>query len=92
MKERKVPMRTCLGCGSVFPKKALVRVVRTPEGQVQMDLTGKAPGRGAYICKSQVCLEKAVKAKRISRAFEVEVTPEVISHMRSMLEVGSESR
>jgi len=92
MKERKVPMRTCLGCGNVFPKKALVRIVRTPEGQLLLDATGKLAGRGAYICRSVECLDKAVKAKRIGRALEAEVGPELIGALKASLEVQVEPR
>ena len=63
--EKKVPLRKCLGCMSSFPKKDLVRVVKTPEGEVILDLSGKKSGRGAYICKNSACLKKAVKSKRI---------------------------
>jgi len=85
-KERKQPLRTCLGCGGVFPKKQLVRVVRTPEGVVLIDRTGKAPGRGAYVCATVECLEKAVKAKRLPRALETEVSQEIIDQLRASLE------
>ena len=64
-KVKKIPQRKCLGCMQSFPKKELIRVVRTPEGEVEIDLTGKKSGRGAYICKNEACLKKAIKAKRL---------------------------
>lgn len=77
-KIKKVPMRKCLGCNESFPKKELVRVVRTPENNVIIDKTGKANGRGAYVCKSKECLKKAIKSKRISHSLEVEI-PEALT-------------
>ena len=76
--EKKVPLRKCLGCMSSFPKKDLVRVLRTPEGEVIIDLTGKKSGRGAYICKNAACLKKAIKSKRIQSNLEVEI-PEAVT-------------
>ena len=69
MKQKKIPMRTCTGCGEQKPKKELVRVVRSPEGEISLDTTGKKPGRGAYICPNAACLAKAKKAKRLERVF-----------------------
>ena len=66
-------MRRCTGCGENKPKPELIRVVRTPEGEIKLDLTGKMNGRGAYICKNADCLKKAQKAKRFERAFNVKV-------------------
>ena len=59
---RKIPMRKCTGCNEMKPKKELVRVVRSPEGEISLDLTGKKPGRGAYVCRDEECLKKARKA------------------------------
>ena len=73
MKERKVPLRKCAGCGESKPKKELVRVVRAPDGAVSLDLVGKKPGRGAYVCPRAACLAKARKAKRLERTFEVPI-------------------
>ena len=64
MKVKKIPLRMCTGCMEMKPKKELIRVVKSPEGEVSVDLTGKKSGRGAYICKNKECLEKAFKAKR----------------------------
>ncbi len=77
-KVKKTPERKCMGCMQTFPKKDLVRIVRTPEGNVEMDLTGKKSGRGAYICKSEACLKKAIKSKRIQTNLEVEISEELI--------------
>ena len=70
---KKVPERRCLGCMSSFPKNTLIRVVRTPEGEVVIDPSGKKSGRGAYICKSKACLKKAIKAKRLQTNLETEI-------------------
>ncbi len=73
MAEKKIPERRCVGCGVSFPKKTLIRVVRLPEGSVELDFTGKKPGRGAYLCKNTECLKKARKAKRLERNLEVDI-------------------
>ena len=86
-KVKKIPLRKCLGCMESFPKKELIRVVRTPEGDVCIDLTGKKSGRGAYICKSEACLKKAVKSKRIQNNLEVEISEELISVLEGELEI-----
>lgn len=83
---KKIPERRCLGCMESFPKSSLVRVVRSPEGEISLDLTGKKSGRGAYICKSADCLKKAVKAKRFERAFECEIPEEVFEGIHRELE------
>ena len=70
---KKIPLRQCLGCREMKPKKELVRVVRSPEGVISLDLKGKAPGRGAYICPDKACLERARKSKALSRAFDQSV-------------------
>ena len=70
MKVKKIPLRMCTGCMEMKPKKELIRIVKTPEGEVCVDLTGKKSGRGAYICKCIECLEKSFKAKRLSRILE----------------------
>lgn len=70
MKEKKVPMRMCVGCREMKPKKELLRVVRSAEGSVSIDETGRKPGRGAYVCRSAECLKKAIKQKQLERAFE----------------------
>ena len=70
MTEKKVPMRMCVGCREMKPKKELLRVVRSPEGEVSIDVTGRKPGRGAYVCHSADCLKRAIKQKQLERAFE----------------------
>ena len=84
--EKKIPMRKCLGCMQSFPKKELIRVVRTPESQVLIDLTGKKSGRGAYLCKDKACLKKAIKAKRIQSNLEVQISEELIESLSKELD------
>lgn len=73
MKERKIPLRMCAGCGEHKPKMELMRIVRDSEGNVSLDLTGKKNGRGAYLCRSGDCLRKARKSRRIERTLEVAI-------------------
>lgn len=73
MKERKIPMRMCAGCGEHKPKGELMRIVRDSEGDVSLDLTGKKNGRGAYLCRNLDCLKKARKSKRIDRTLETQI-------------------
>ncbi|KGK88507.1 hypothetical protein SDC9_166074 [bioreactor metagenome] len=77
MKVKKVPQRMCTGCMEMKPKKELIRVVKSKEGEVSIDLTGKKPGRGAYICKSVECLEKAFKTRKLERNLETTLSQEV---------------
>ncbi|WP_139904564.1 RNase P modulator RnpM [Clostridium thermarum] len=77
MKVKKIPLRMCTGCMEMKPKKELVRVVKNKEGEVSMDLTGKKPGRGAYICRNIECLEKAFKTKRLEKNLEVKISEEL---------------
>lgn len=86
MKQKKIPMRKCNGCGEQKPKKELVRIVKSPDGEVSLDLTGKASGRGAYICKSAECLQKARKSHRIDKAFEMTIPNEVYEQMAAEIE------
>lgn len=72
-KPRKIPLRRCTGCGESFPKKELIRVVRSPEGTVSLDFTGKASGRGAYVCKKAACFKKARKQGRFKTALDCEI-------------------
>lgn len=85
MKVKKIPQRTCLGCKSVKPKKELVRIVRTPDGEVVVDPTGKKPGRGAYICPGSQCLEKAFKGALLVQALEIEITTEIKDNLKATL-------
>lgn len=77
MKTRKVPLRMCLGCREMKPKKELIRIVKPPEGDLAVDLTGRKAGRGAYICPKTDCLAKAVKQKQLERTFSCAVSDEV---------------
>ncbi|MGL5353207.1 MAG: RNase P modulator RnpM [Clostridium sp.] len=82
MKVKKIPLRMCTGCMEMKPKKELIRVVKSPEGEVSVDLTGKKSGRGAYVCKETQCLEKAFKAKRLSRNLDTPISEEVYNRLR----------
>ena len=88
--EKRVPLRKCLGCMSSFPKKDLVRVLKTPEGEVIIDLSGKKSGRGAYICKDKACLKKAIKAKRIQSNLEVEIPEAIYLELEKELSLANE--
>lgn len=92
VKTKKVPMRKCSGCGNMFPKKELVRVVKAPDkkdrdgniiekGEVSLDLTSKKSGRGAYVCKNVQCLQKARKTKRIDRSLDTVIPSEIYDQM-----------
>ena len=76
-KPKKIPMRMCVGCREMKPKKELIRVVRSPEGEVSLDATGKKPGRGAYCCFDAACLKRALKQGQLDRQLEVKLTDEV---------------
>lgn len=96
MQQKKQPMRKCVGCGEMFPKRDLVRVVKTrlsEEGEeeryeVSLDLTGKKAGRGAYICKNPDCLVKAVKAKRIQKALTCQIPDGIFERMKEEISNG----
>ena len=85
LKQRRVPMRMCVGCREMKPKKELLRVVKSPEGAIAFDRVGKAPGRGAYVCKSAECLAKAVKTRALERQLECSVSEEVFSQLSAQL-------
>ena len=85
MPTRRIPMRKCTGCNEMKPKKELVRVVRSPEGEVSLDLTGKKPGRGAYVCRNLECLKKARKAKRFENAISCVIPDGVYDKMEEEL-------
>lgn len=83
LKKKKIPLRMCLGCQEMKPKKELIRIVRSAEnGEIKIDLTGKMAGRGAYICKNIGCFEKAYKAKKLEKALEHSVSPEVYETLK----------
>lgn len=85
MAERKIPLRKCTGCCEMKPKKELIRVVKTPEGEICLDVTGKKSGRGAYICPNRECFLKAKKAKRLEKAFETQIPETVYDEMEKQL-------
>lgn len=85
-KVRKIPVRQCLGCNEHKPKKEMLRVLRTPEGEITLDFTGKKSGRGAYICPKTSCLKRARKSRRIDRALECNIPDEVYDAMEKVLE------
>lgn len=84
-KKKAQPMRKCTGCNEMKEKRELVRIVRDPEGNISVDLTGKKSGRGAYICRDKKCLNAAKKAKRLDRAFECTVPDEVYERLEGEL-------
>lgn len=88
LKQRKIPMRMCVGCREMFPKKELLRVVKSPEGVISFDHVGKAPGRGAYICRRAECLNKAMKIRALERQLECAIGPEVFEQLRRELEAA----
>jgi len=83
---KKIPMRQCLGCREHKPKKELIRVVRSPEGEVSLDFKGKLPGRGAYVCPQAACLAKARKSRALERAFDTALPPEVYEALEQQME------
>lgn len=83
---KKIPMRQCLGCREMKPKRELIRVVRSPSGEVSLDYKGKKPGRGAYVCHSAECLKRAVKSKALSRAFGVEIPETILEQLHEQME------
>ena len=85
-KPRKIPMRMCVGCREMKPKKELLRVVRSPEGQVSLDETGKKPGRGAYCCYNAECLRRALKQGQLDRQLEVRLSDEVNAELTRTME------
>ncbi len=87
MKTRKIPLRTCIGCKEVKPKREMIRIVRTPEGEIEVDRRGKKSGRGTYICPSKACLEEALKGKRLEHALDTSIPDEVLRRIRDEIEV-----
>ncbi len=88
-KVKKIPQRQCVGCREMKEKKSLLRMVRSPEGEVSLDFGGKKPGRGAYVCHSVECLKKARKSRALERAFETAIPAEVYDAMEA--ELGGEN-
>jgi len=82
---KKIPMRQCLGCREMKQKRELIRVVRSPEGEISIDSKGKKPGRGAYICPDAECLKRAVKTKAMSRAFGTEIPQDIMEGLSKQM-------
>ncbi len=87
-KTKKIPIRRCIGCNARRPKRELLRVVRSPQGELCIDATGKKSGRGAYLCPDTVCLAKARKAKRLERTFEAEIPPALYDNLQQEIEAA----
>lgn len=83
MRTRKIPQRKCVACQEMMPKKELIRIVRSPEGDIQIDLTGKKPGRGAYLCGKTSCFKLAKKSKAFERALKTPVAPEIYDKLEA---------
>ena len=88
MQQKKIPMRQCVGCREMKPKKELIRVVKSPEGAISLDFRGKAPGRGAYLCPDPACLKRAVKSKALERGFETPIPREIYDDLLAKMEEG----
>ena len=88
MKVKKIPERKCVGCGEMKSKKELIRVVRSPEGEIFLDLTGKKAGRGAYVCSDKECITKAYKGHRLEKALEKQVNDDVYKKLLEELNHG----
>ena len=86
--QKKIPMRQCLGCREMKPKRELIRAVKSPEGVISLDFKGKAAGRGAYICPSKDCLKKAIKGKALEKAFYSQIPPEVYEELERQMEAA----
>lgn len=87
---KKIPMRQCVGCREMKPKKELVRVVRSPEGAITLDFRGKSPGRGAYVCPDPDCLKKAIRSKALARALDTAIPQEVYDALEKRMEAGDQ--
>lgn len=85
VKPRKIPQRQCVGCRTMKDKKALIRVVKTPEGEIILDATGKKSGRGAYVCPDAECLKKARKSRALERAFELAIPDTVYDALEAQM-------
>ena len=86
--QKKVPERRCVGCQGTFPKRDLLRVLRSPEGVISIDFTGKKGGRGAYLCKNEACFKKARKSGIIHRALECEISEEIYDELEKEVKLG----
>ncbi len=86
MKKRKIPMRKCIGCMESFQKRDLCRIVKNKEGEIKVDSTGKANGRGVYICKNIECYEKAIKSNRLKKALDAEIPKNIYEEVKAVIE------
>ena len=86
MNAKKFPQRQCIGCGEMKSKKEMIRILRTPEGEFTLDVTGRKNGRGAYLCPSMECLKKAVKGKGLERSFKMAIPKEVYEALEKEME------
>ena len=84
--QKKIPQRQCMGCRERKAKREMIRVVRSPEGHVSLDFSGKALGRGAYLCPNPECLKRAIKAKALDRSLEIEIPEEVYARLEKEME------
>ncbi|NLM83176.1 MAG: YlxR family protein [Clostridiales bacterium] len=87
--QKKIPMRQCLGCRQMKPKRELIRVVRSPAGEISLDFRGKKPGRGAYLCPNPECLKRATKSRALERAFEMPIPEDVYTALQGEMEGGA---
>ncbi len=90
MTTKKIPMRMCIGCREMKPKRELIRVVKTPENEIKLDRTGKLNGRGAYVCPDAQCLKKAQKQNALSHTFSMKVDADIYEKLNRELEHGGE--
>jgi predicted RNA-binding protein YlxR (DUF448 family) len=87
--QKKIPMRQCLGCREMKPKRELIRAVRSPEGEISLDFKGKKPGRGAYVCPNADCLKKAIRSKALERALASAIPEDIYDALRGQMEGGN---
>lgn len=90
-KKKKIPERRCIGCGETKPKPELIRVVRSPEGEVSLDLTGKKSGRGAYLCRSSACLKRALKSRQLARNLDCEIPDGIGDELIVLIDAETEA-
>lgn len=83
--EKRIPLRQCTGCREMKPKKELIRVVKSPSGEISLDFHGKAPGRGAYLCPCLPCYERMAKAKSLNRVFKCPIGQDILEHLKNSL-------
>ncbi|MBQ4218932.1 MAG: YlxR family protein [Butyrivibrio sp.] len=83
--QKKIPTRKCVGCGEMRDKKEMIRVIKTPEGEIRLDVTGRANGRGAYICNSAECLKKAVKNRGLEKSLKAQIPGDILEQMNKEL-------